>query len=48
MAEARVVKFCIHVGYIKSSPKEVTHHRDHPKKGHDYGHMSDTFAFYSP
>jgi len=37
MAEARVVKFCTQVAYIKSYTKEMTHH---PHKGRGYGRMT--------
>jgi len=36
MAEARLVKFCTHVGYVKSQHKDDKS----PLKGHGHGHMT--------
>jgi len=46
MAEARAVKFCTMVGYIKSYEKN----KKSPQKGHGYGHVTylnsrDVFIF---
>jgi len=37
MAEARAVKFCTQLGYIKSYQKNK---KNHPQKGRGYGHVT--------